>query len=84
MDKETKVKILSAAKAELMKHGLDSFVDNPPSVAEGGSGVVVTGCPACRKSFHTCNQLMQHLADEVLPKILRMAFEIAYARGESF
>jgi hypothetical protein len=30
------------------------------------------------------NQLMQHLADDALPKILRMAFEIAYARGDYF
>jgi hypothetical protein len=84
MDKAIKVKILRAAKAELMKHGLDTFVDAPPSVAEGGSGVVVTGCPGCRKRFQTSNQLMQHLADDALPKILRMAFEIAYARGDYF
>jgi len=66
MDKETKVKILSAAKDELMKHSLDTFVDAPPSVAEGGRGVVVTGCPNCRKIFQWVNQLMYHLADDVL------------------
>jgi len=77
MDKETRVKILSAAKAELMKHSLDTFVNQPPSVAEGGSGVVVTGCPNCRKRFQTVNQLMYHLADDVLPRILRRAFDIA-------
>ena len=81
MDKETKVKILSAAKAELMKHSLDTFVDEPPSVAEGGRGVVVTGCPNCRKRFQTVNQLMYHLADDVLPKILRSAFDIAGETG---
>jgi len=77
MDNSTKVKILSAAKTELMKHSLDTFVDAPPSVAKGGRGVVVTGCPACRKRFQTVNQLMYHLADDVLPKILRLAFDIA-------
>ena len=66
MNKDTKVKILSAAKAELMKHSLDTFVDAPPSVAEGGRGVVVTGCPNCRKIFQWVNQLMYHLADDVL------------------
>lgn len=84
MDKAIKVNILKAAKAELMRHGLDPFVSDGVSVALGGSGVEVTGCTACRKKFQTVNQLMCHLADDVLPKILRMAFEIAYARGENF
>ena len=75
------MKILSAAKAELMKHSLSTFVDQPPSVAEGGSGVVVTGCPNCRKRFGTVNQLMHHLADDVVPKILRSAFDIAGEAG---
>ena len=74
MNKETKIKILKNAKDELMRHSLDTFVDNPPSVAQGGSGVVVTGCPACRKRFQTINQLMYHLGDDVLPTILRQAF----------
>ena len=74
MDKATKVKIVSVAKAELMRHGLDTFVDGGISVALGGSGVVVTGCPGCRKRFQTVNQLMYHLADDVLPEILRQAF----------
>jgi hypothetical protein len=71
------VKILATAKAELQKHSLGTFVVNPPSVAEGGQGVVVTGCPACLKRFGTVNQLMRHLADDVLPVILRQAFAIA-------
>jgi hypothetical protein len=67
-------KILQAAKSELMKHSLDTFVDGGVSVALGGSGVVVTGCPTCRKRFQTVNQLMYHLADDVLPTILAQAF----------
>jgi|HubBroStandDraft_6_1064221.scaffolds.fasta_scaffold331262_1 hypothetical protein len=77
MDKTIKVKILATAKGELQKHSLSTFVVNPPSVAEGGQGVVVTGCPACLKRFGTVNQLMQHIADDVLPVILRQAFAIA-------
>jgi hypothetical protein len=84
MDKAIKEKILHAAKSELMKHTLDTFISDGVSVALGGSGVVVTGCPGCRKRFQTSNQLMQHLADDALPKILRMAFEIAYASGDYF
>jgi hypothetical protein len=60
-----------------MRHGLDTFVSDGVSVALGGSGVVVTGCPGCRKRFQTTNQLMYHLADDVLPEILRQAFDIA-------
>ena len=74
MDKH---KILAAAKHELLNHSLSTFVDKPPSIAQGGVGVVVTGCPACRKRFGTVNQLMHHLADDVLPTILRKSFEIA-------
>ena len=72
-----KAKILAAAKHELLSHSLSTFVNDPPSIAEGGSGVVVTGCPACRKRFGTVNQLVHHLADDVLPVILRKSFKIA-------
>jgi len=27
------------------------FVDEPPSIAQGGRGVVVPGCPTCKKKF---------------------------------
>jgi hypothetical protein len=77
MHRTIKLKILAVAKGELQKHSLGTFVANPPSVADGGSGVVVTGCPAYLKRFGTVNQLMQHIADDVLPRILRDAFQIA-------
>jgi hypothetical protein len=34
MDNAIKVKILKAAQTELMKHSLDTFVDNPPSIVQ--------------------------------------------------
>ena len=77
IDNATKVRIYKAAKTELMRHSLDTFEDGGVSVALGGSGVVVTGCPACRKKFQTTNQLMYHFADDVLPEILKTAFEVA-------
>jgi hypothetical protein len=77
MDKATKAKILQEAKAELIRHSLDTFVEGGVSVALGGNGVVVTGCPGCRKRFQTTNQLMYHLADDVLPVILKTAFAVA-------
>jgi hypothetical protein len=33
-DNAIKVKILKAAQTELMKHSLDTFVDNPPSIVQ--------------------------------------------------
>jgi hypothetical protein len=83
MDKAIKLKILAAAKGEIQKHSLSTFVNEPPSVAEGGQGVVVTGCPNCRKRFGTVNQLMQHLADDVLPVILRQSASTQDNQGRS-
>ena len=47
------------------------------TVALGGKGVVVPGCEACRKRFGTNSQYLRHLADDVLPLILRRAFKTA-------
>jgi hypothetical protein len=47
-----------------------TFVDEPPSIARGGHGVVVTGCPTCRKKFGTMPQFLDHLTDDVLPAVL--------------
>ena len=77
MDNETKIRIFQSAKTELIRHTWDTFVDEPPSVAAGGIGVVIPGCPACHKRINTNDQYLRHLADDVLPVILRKAFEIA-------
>jgi hypothetical protein len=53
---------------ELRKHQFDTFVDNPPSVAQGGHGVVAPGCTACRVRLNTHDQFMGHLVFEVLPE----------------
>jgi hypothetical protein len=49
---------------------LGHFVDEPPSVAQGGRGVVVSGCPACRERINTMPQFLDHIADDVLPPLL--------------
>jgi hypothetical protein len=59
---------IAALQAELERHSWDTFVDEPPSVAEGGRGVVVVGCVACRVRLHTFSQFMRHVTREVLPK----------------
>jgi hypothetical protein len=77
MDRETKIRIVQSAKSELMRHSWDTFVDEPPSVAAGGIGIVIPGFPACHKRINTNDQYLRHLSDDVLPVILRKAFEIA-------
>ena len=74
MDKH---KILAEAKAELERHVWGTFVEGKATVALGGTGVVVSGCEACRKRLGTNSQYLRHLSDDVLPNILRKAFEIA-------
>ena len=72
-----RTKILKEAKDELERHVWGTFVEGDMSVALGGTGVVVSGCEACRKRFGTNSQYLRHLADDVLPLILRRAFKTA-------
>jgi hypothetical protein len=69
--------ILRAAQRELKRHSMGHFVDNPPSIAQGGTGVVVSGCEACGKVIYTRNGFVEHLANDVLPQILETAFSTA-------
>jgi len=46
------------------------FVDQPPSIAQGGKGVVVPGCPACQKRINTMNQFLDHLAEDAMPTLI--------------
>jgi len=67
--------ILHAAQSEILKHSWGFFVLGPPSIAEGGTGVVVPGCEHCQKYMTNRDQFMQHLANDVLPDILTTALE---------
>jgi hypothetical protein len=59
--------LLAAIQKEIQRHDLSYFVDDPPSVAQGGKGVVVSGCPTCRKRINTIGQFLDHLANDVIP-----------------
>jgi hypothetical protein len=61
--------LIRVAPEEMQKHSFDTFVDNPPSVAQGGRGHVVTGCPVCKKKFQSLNQFTEHLISVVMPVI---------------
>jgi hypothetical protein len=66
----TKPELLQALQREIRKHSFETFVDDPPSAARGGWGVVVPGCPACRKRINSMAQFVGHLADDVLPGVV--------------
>ena len=65
--------IIQAVQAELEKHTWDYFVDDPPAIAQGGKGVVVPGCPACRKRLNTMGQFMEHISRDVIPSAIEAA-----------
>ena len=62
-----KSELLRALQTEIRRHTFDTFVDQPPSIAQGGNGVVT---PCCRKRLFTMANFMDHLADDVLPAII--------------
>jgi len=66
---------------EILRHDFDFFVDEPPSVAQGGKGVVVSGCPACRKRMQTMHQFTTHLAEDVIPAVIQKL--TAESRGKA-
>jgi hypothetical protein len=66
-----KQELLRALQRELLRHQFDTFVDEPPSIAQGGRGVVCPGCVAYRKRIFTIPQFIEHLAYDVLPKIIQ-------------
>jgi hypothetical protein len=65
-----KSELLRALQQEILWHDFDCFVDNPPSIAQGGNGVVVPGFPTCKKQFNTMNQFLHHLAEDAMPALI--------------
>ena len=53
--------LLAAVQQETHRHDFSHFIDEPPS--EGGKGVVVAGCPACKKRLNSTAQFLYHLAN---------------------
>jgi uncharacterized protein YfaQ (DUF2300 family) len=62
--------LIAAIQSELRRHTWDTFVDQPPVIAQGGKGVVVPGCPACQKKLYTVSQFVEHLALDVIPGVV--------------
>jgi hypothetical protein len=72
--------LLSALQAEIRRHDFSYFVDEPPSIAQGGKGVVVSGCPACKKRINTMNKFLDHLAEDAMPPLIERLFIEASAK----
>jgi len=68
--------LLRAIQQEIRRHDFNYFVDQPRSIAQGGRGVVVPGCPACQKRINTMNQFLDHLAEDAMPALLERLAEM--------
>ena len=64
-----KYKLLDAIQKEIYRHDFGTFVDEPPLTSQG-QGVVVAGCPACRKRLQSMNEFLDHLAKDAMPSLL--------------
>ena len=62
--------LLRALQTEIQRHDMGTFCTEEKSIAQGGNGVIVTGCPACKKRFQTTTQFIEHLTKDVLAALL--------------
>jgi hypothetical protein len=67
--------IIKAVQTELQRHSFDTFSTERLTVAQGGKGVVVSGCRACKKQFQSLNQFVTHLSEDVIPETIRKSVE---------
>jgi hypothetical protein len=50
--------MLAAIYREIQSHDFSSCVDDPPSVAQGGKGIVFPGCMNCRIQINTLSKFL--------------------------
>jgi hypothetical protein len=65
-----KSELLRALQVEIGRHDFSTFLNAEPSFASGGPGIVVPGCPACKKRINTMSQFIRHINEDVLPTLL--------------
>jgi hypothetical protein len=70
--------LLAAIQNEIHRHDFSTFVDEPPLVGQGGKGVVVPGCPTCKKRLNTVGQFLDHIANDAMPVVIDL---LAAANG---
>jgi hypothetical protein len=59
-----KLNLIAAIQFEIRRHDFSTFSEN---------GLVVPGCPACKKRLNTLGQFMDHLADNIPGLINRLS-----------
>ena len=57
--------LLRELHKEIRRHDLSTFVEDPPSVAQGGKGVIVPGCPCCKETIRHNRTVLDHLTNDV-------------------
>jgi hypothetical protein len=62
--------LLAAIQQEIYRHDFGTYVEDPPTIAQGGRGIVVAGCPACKKRLQSMNEFVRHLAEDAMPTLL--------------
>jgi len=67
--------ITAIIRAEMGRHKFDTYVDDPPSTAQGGRGVVVPGCSICKVRLSTVGQFVDHLTKSVVRAVQEAARE---------
>jgi hypothetical protein len=65
-----KSRLLTLIQEEILKHDLSAFVEDRLAVGRIGTGLVVTGCPTCKKRLNTARDFRDHLANDAMPALL--------------
>jgi hypothetical protein len=58
-----KSELIKALQTEIRRHDLGTFVEDSPRIT-------VPGCPACRKRLNTSHDFLEHLAVDVIPRLI--------------
>jgi len=51
--------LLAAIQREIYRHDFGTYVVDPPTIAQGGRGIVVADCPACKKRLQSMNEFLR-------------------------
>jgi hypothetical protein len=68
--------LLAAIQKEIHRHDLSYFVDESPSVAQGGKALLCLVVQPAKKRINTITQFLDHLANDVMPALIdRLAIQ---------
>jgi hypothetical protein len=62
--------LLAAIQQEIQRHDFSHFMDESTSIAAGGKGIVVPGCPTCKKRLNTVGQFLADLSNDAMPALI--------------